>query len=405
MIIRGKTLLTGDGNTVIKDAALRFDEKKGVITYAGPASMLPCCCPDEQEIDYDDVTILPGLIDMHVHIGYWWGKPDPENYDDFLTAYMGLERLQQARASGVTTVRDMASPRFLCGKMRLAAQKGYIDIPRVIHANQAICASGGHGWDLTGGTVECDGEEEIRKAVRRQLRDGADWIKVMTSHRSNISEYTQQELDAAVEESHRMGVKTAVHAGPSAAVEMAINAGFDTIEHGTFMTVAQAQRMAEKGIFWVPTIVAYTYIYETALKMREENVAEETMEQLGLTGKGFEYFKRAAEAYKRNFKQLYDTGVKVCAGTDMVMDGSPAAPVSRELWYMTQYGLSPVEAVRTATANCAEALGMAREIGVLAENALADILIVDGDASSDIRLLEKVRAVYQQGRVVFTKYR
>lgn len=403
MIIQAKTLLTGDGKTVLRDAALCFDDRTGAITYVGPAAQAPGPLPGERAADYGDATILPGLIDLHVHLGYWWTQPDPENYDEYLITCLTLDRLREIRASGITTVRDVASPGRLCSQLNLAAQKGYVDIPRIFHANRGICASGGHGWDLSGGTVQCDGAEEIRKAVRQQLREGADWIKIMTSHRSDTSEYTQAELDTAVEESRRLGARTAVHAGPAIAVEMAIRAGFDTIEHGTFMTPDQARRMAEKGIFWVPTIVAYTYIYEEALKMRAEGALEETMAQLGLTGRGFDYFKRAAEAYKNNFKALYDTGVTVCAGTDMVLDGAPAAPVCRELQYMTRYGLSPAEAVRTATANNAQALGMAGQIGTLEEHAWADILVAGGDVSADISRLEDVRAVYQQGRPVFAK--
>lgn len=402
MIIQANTVLTGDGSSVIRNGSVRIDDTSGLITAVGPAAdIVPT--PDETVVNYHDATILPGLIDMHVHLGYWWGKPDLENYDDFMIAYMSLDRLQQAHASGVTTLRDLASPDHLCEKMRMAEKRGYISIPRIFHCNRAICASGGHGWDLTGGTVECDSPEEIRKAVRIQLREGADWIKVMDSHRTELSEFTQEELHAAVSESHRHGVKISVHAGPEIAVEMALRAGFDTIEHGTFMTLAQGEYMAQHGIAWVPTIVAYASIYETALEMQRNNTPEEIMAQAGLTGAGFTYFQNAAEAYRKNFKALYDTGVTVCAGTDMVMDGAPASPVWKELWYMTQYGLTPVEAVRTATVNSARVLGMAGILGELSKNAVADICVAAGDITTDITRLKDVIAVYQSGRLVFTK--
>ena len=130
--------------------------------------------------------------------------------------------------------------------------------------------TGGHGHQ--DGVEEADSPWGVRAAIRRQLRAGADWVKILTSNRGDIPEFTQEELDAAVDEAHRQGVKIAVHSGTQPSIQMCIDAGFDTIEHGTFLTEAQARQMAEKGIAWTPTITAYTYLYEQTKQMIEAGV-------------------------------------------------------------------------------------------------------------------------------------
>ena len=399
MILAAKTILTGDGSTVLKDSGVLLG-KNGRIRAIDSLTALKAKYPEEPLTDYGESTILPGLIDMHVHVGYWWSKPDDYNYDDFLIAYMSLYKMQQAQAAGVTTLRDVASPKFLCRKMNLAATNGYIKIPRIFYCNRAICATGGHCWTLTGASLEADGEVAIRRAIREELRDGANWIKIMSSDRQEVSEYTQEELDSAVHECHRRKVRAAIHAGTQPSIQMAINAGFDTIEHSTYMTVEQAKQMKEKGLFWVPTIIAYTYIYEIALEMRRSGRSPVNETEYSLIERDFAYFESAANAYRENFKKLYDTGVSVCAGTDMVLDGAPPAPVAKELEYMVAYGITPVQAVATATSNCARALDMDGEIGILTDGAIADILVTSGDVSSDIRALSNVKAVFQSGERV-----
>ena len=399
MMIAANTFVLGDGSTVLRNAALRTDSD-GRICEIGPREALAAAHPQEPLRDYGEATVLPGLIDMHVHLGYWWSKPDNRKYDDHLISYLGMHNAQQALYGGVTTVRDASSPHMLCQKMREAAQKGYMRLPRIIHCDSALCFTGGHGWALEGGMYEVDGEAEIRKAIRRNLRDGADFIKIMSSHRSDISEYTQAELDAAADECHRVGRKLAVHAGTQPAIQMSIDAGIDTIEHGTDLTAEQCLQMKEMGLVWVPTIIAYTYIYESVTaKIKAGKLDGDNLVNSSLL-RELVYFEKAAQTYQRNFKALYDTGVTVVAGTDMVMDGAPGAPVARELQYFVDYGITPVEAIGTATGNSAKVLGLQDEIGALKAGALADLLVVKGDASADITALTAILDVYQAGQAI-----
>ena len=142
----------------------------------------------------------------------------------------------------------------------------------------------------------------------RELRDGADWIKILTSHRTHTPEYTQEELNAAVDECHRRGVKICVHAGTHPSIQMCIDAGFDTIEHGTFMTREQAVQMRDKGIAWVPTIIAYTYIYEQLCDAATREAVAGGIDGSGLSD--FDYFKAAAEAFLKELDKSAEETAK-----------------------------------------------------------------------------------------------
>ncbi len=390
MIVTAATLLTGDGKTVLQNSGLRYDET-GRITEVGPAAQLMANHPGEEAQDYGEASLLPGLFDMHVHLGFYYSQPDKPLYDDYLIALYAMQMAQKGLHLGITTQRDLSSPHGLCRQLRLAGEKGFCTLPRIIHTDTGICMSGGHGHE--DGIEEADGPWNIRAAIRRQLRDGADWIKILTSHRSHIPEYTQEELNAATDECHRRGVKAAVHAGCHPAIEMCIEAGFDTIEHGTFLTVAQAEAMAKKGIAWTPTIYAYTYLYQREVQDTPG----------GQTPPENSFYKKAAAAYKENFKALYDTGVTTLAGSDMVLHDAPPLPLAQELGLMVEYGLSPVQAIQTATQNPAKVLGLAEVTGELRPGLTADLAIYTGDVSQDIEALRKPLAVYLGGQKVFAQ--
>lgn len=256
--------------------------------------------------------------------------------------------------------------------------------------------TGGHGHD--DGVEEADGPWQVRAAIRRQLRAGADWIKLLTSNRGDIPEFTQEELDAAVDECHRQGVKTAVHAGTQPSIQMCIDAGFDTIEHGTFLTREQAIQMARKGIAWTPTIMAYTFLDEYCRKLVGDGDLSNPIAARAAKDRAF--FGPAAAAYREHFKELYDTGVTVLAGTDMVLYEAPPLPLHQELGYMVQYGITPLQAIQTATENPAKVLGLAEETGSLRPGLAADLLVVRGNAAADITALDQVERVYLAGQVV-----
>ena len=399
MIISAKYLMTGDGKTVLEDKAVLFDETGKIVKVADKEELVKAY-PDEEIKDFGDATILPGLCDMHVHLGYWFSQPDSFNYNDYLIGFYAVQHAQAALERGITSVRDMSSGHQLCHTMKMAQEKGLVVLPRITHADNGICMTGGHGYDDN--IMQVDGPWEIRKEIRRQLRDGAEWVKVLTTHRSHIPEFTQEELDAAVDECHRRGIKCAVHSGTQPGIQMCIDAGFDTIEHGTFMTYDQVKQMKEKGLAWTPTIMAYTYLYEVTKKHLEENAGKPNNDPIMQKEMAnWEYFEPAYKAYRDNFKKFYDTGVTVVAGTDMLIYGSPLLPLPRELQYMVDYGITPVQAIQTATSNPAKVLGFEKERGLVEEGLDADLLVVGGDLSKDIKCLNDVKFVTLGGKRVF----
>lgn len=398
MIIAAKYLMTGDGKTVLEDQAV-LTGSDGKIKKLGMKETLLNEFPEEEFKDYGDATLLPGLFDMHVHLAYWYSQPDSFNYGPQLVMLYALQHAQSAFERGITSVRDMSSAHGVCKTLKLAAEKGFVTVPHITHTDTGMCMSGGHGWEEV---EQVDGPWEIRKEIRRQVRDGAEWVKILTTHRSHTPEFTQEELDAAVDECHRRGIKCGVHAGTNPGIQMSIDAGFDTIEHATFMTLDHAKQMAEKGIAWTPTIMAYTLLYDICKENLEKNanapVNDPVMQK---EMKDYQYFEPAYKAYKEHFKELYDTGVTVIAGTDMVMYQSPLLPLPRELQYMVEYGITPVQAIQTATSNPAKVLGVEKERGLVKEGLDADLLVVGGDLSKDITCLNDVKLVTLGGRKVF----
>ena len=398
MIIAARYLMTGDGKSVLENKAV-LTGTDGKIKRIGAKETLMKDFPEEEYKDYGDATLLPGLFDMHVHLSYWYSQPDSFNYGSQLVMLYALQHAQSAFERGITSVRDMSSAHGVCKNLKLAAEKGFVTIPHITHTDTGMCMSGGHGWEEV---AQVDGPWEVRREIRRQVRDGAEWVKILTTHRSHIPEYTQEELDAAVDECHRRGIKCGVHAGTNPGIQMCIDAGFDTIEHATFMTLDHAKQMAEKGIAWTPTIMAYTLLYDICKENLEKNAGAPVNDPvMQKEMKDYQYFEPAYKAYKEHFKEFYDTGITVIAGTDMVMYQSPLLPLPRELQYMVEYGITPVQAIQTATSNPAKVLGVEDERGLVKEGLDADLLVVGGDLSKDITCLNDVKLVTLGGRNVF----
>lgn len=398
MIICAKYLMTGDGETVLEGQAVLIGGD-GKIKKIAPKEELVQDFPEEEVKDYGEATLLPGLCDMHVHLAYWYSQPDSFNYNEQMITLYALQHAQAAFERGITSVRDMSSYHGVCRSLKLAQEKGFITIPRITHTDTGMCMTGGHACDEV---PEVDGPWEVRKEIRKQVRDGAEWVKILTTHRSHIPEFTQEELNAAVDECHRRGIKCGVHAGTNPGIQMCIDAGFDTIEHATFMTVDHAKQMAEKGIAWTPTIMAYTLLYDICKENLEKNAGKPVNDPvMQKEMKDYQYFEPAYKAYRDHFKEFYDTGVTVIAGTDMVMYQSPLLPLPRELQYMVEYGITPVQAIQTATSNPAKVLGVENERGLVKEGLDADLLVVGGDLSKDITCLNDVKLVTLGGKRVF----
>ena len=390
MILKADRIITGDGSTVLEGKSLYF--KDDLISEIGDFSALTEKHPESCVKEYSGATLLPGFIDMHAHIAEYGDRSDAASYNDYKVAYFAASYAKKAFAKGVTTIRDAASPKDLCASVNYAVKEGFLQVPRLIYTDAGLCFTGGHAWD-TPLAVEVDGPWAIRAAIRDAIKRDAMWIKVLTSHRSHTPEFTQEELNTAVDEAHRVGKKIAVHAGTHPSIQMCIDAGFDTIEHGTYLTVEQAKQMTDKGIVWVPTIVAYTRTYEFIV----ENLENENSAYLSQ----HDYFRDAATAYKENFKKLYDTGVKIVTGTDLCFNNSPVTPIAWEMKYMADYGMPVLEVIRAATKNGAETLDIDHITGEIISGKQADLVVVAGDPVRDITAAENVLEVFYGGTSVY----
>lgn len=380
MILLADRIITGDGKTVLENTAAAVSEQDGKILAVGPLETLKTQCSGPV-LRYPGCTLLPGLVDLHVHLSAWGDKPFGYAGGDFSHAYITLRNARNAYRTGVTTIRSVADKNGLLASLVWAAEQKVLDepIPRIIPCGNGICMTGGHGSEFPDGGDIADGPWEVRKQVRRNLQNGAQWIKLLTSRREFIPEFTQEELEAAVDECHRRNRKIAVHSGVPVTIQMCIDAGVDSLEHGTFMSPEQARQMIEKGIAWTPTVMVYS---EYAKKS------------------GNPHYLAAAEAYRANLKPYYDMGVLIGAGTDVPVD-IHGVNTYLELEYMVEYGLTPLQAIQIGTQNGARILGLEQVTGTVAPGLAGDLLVVRGNPAERISALREVEAVFQYGACVY----
>jgi imidazolonepropionase-like amidohydrolase len=386
LVLRAPRLLDGTGAAPVSDAALLLDG--GRIAYAGPAAGLP---PADGVVDRDfpGCTLLPGLVDVHVHLVSSAG-PDlaadlpAVEADRTLAAVANARRQLQA---GVTLVRDLGAPGAEAVAVARAVEEGTIAGPRVLAAGPAVTMTGGHIAFL--GRV-ADGPDAMRAAVRGNLAMGARCVKVIATGGvltrgidPREPAYTQPELEALVGEAHRLGLRVAAHAIGEGGVAAALRAGVDSIEHGMFLDPAAIELFLATGARYTPTFSAPHGI------LAGPNVPSWIKDRA----------RPAAEAQGASFRAAVQAGVPVVAGTDAGTPDNPHGGVAREVAFMVEAGLDLLAAVRAATAEAADLLGVP-DRGVLRAGAHADVLVAGGDVAGDVTALQRPAAVFQDGRQV-----
>ena len=374
----------------------------GKIAAMGSDAVIPA---NAEVIDLGDATLLPGFIDAHVHLGQEAG---PNWYRDFFEGAMrfpaeqalyGAHYAKATLEAGITTVRDLGSEDYVALGLRNAINKGMIPGPRMLVANYAIGATGGHADKppvppqrlAVAGPLEgvCNGPEECRAAVRYQIKFNADVIKFMPSggvlslsDPVDNPQLTQEEMNAIVAEAHSWGRKVAAHCHGDRAAKMAIAAGVDSIEHGSFLKDDTLAEMKKKHVYLVPTLFAGAWVGEHADTFPPVIAVKA---------------RAAAAAMQQMFQHAVKIGVPIAMGTDAGVE--PHGLNAREFSLMTKNGLPPEQALMAGTANGADLLGLADQIGSLAVGKSADIVAVPGNPISDMKATEHPLFVMKQGTV------
>jgi imidazolonepropionase-like amidohydrolase len=396
-------------------SARRLDVVTGALVTPGDllvegdriVAVAPASVPaDAVEVDLGDLTLLPGLMDMEVNL--LMGGPDhrsplvPVQEDPAVKTLRGVANARRTLRAGFTTVRNLGlfiqtGGLLLDVALKKAIDLGWVDGPRIVPAGHAISPTGGHldptmfqalGPHVLPLTVEegiADGIDEVRKAVRYQIKHGAQLIKVcvsggVMSHTgpAGAQQYSDDELEAIVDEAHRAGLRVAAHAHGDAGIRAAIEAGIDCIEHGSLMSDETLDLLVERGTFLVPT----TYLADG---MDTSHAAPE------LQAKAAEVFPRAKETIRKAVAR----GARIACGTD-----APAIPHgknAKELVALVERGMTPLQAIRAATTVAAELIDV-DDRGRLEAGLLADVIGVPGDPLTDIRVTEDVRFVMKGGR-------
>jgi imidazolonepropionase-like amidohydrolase len=394
--IRAGRLIDGRGGAPVANALILVDgDRITSVTAAGapPAGV--------EVIDLSRSTVLPGLIDTHTHI-LLQGDITAADYDEQLLkqsipyrAVLAARNARLALEHGFTTMRDLETEGAMYADVdvKTAIERGEVPGSRMFVATRAMAPTGmypilGYSWeiDVPHGVQPVDGVEGARLAVREQVSRGADWIKYYSDRgyyfapdgvlHSRVN-FTDEEAKAIVDEAHRLGRRVAAHSIGSDGAASALRAGVDTIEHGDGLTDELLDLMVARGVYWVPTIMVGAHV---------------------APGRGGNW-PRMVETERAAFGKAVKKGVKIAFGTDAGGYAWTGLHQAGEFKYYVDYGMTPMAAIRTATAVAAELLGWQDRIGTIEAGKLADVIAVAGDPLTDITELQKVQFVMKAGVV------
>jgi len=395
IVLKNLNLIDANGN-FLEDESVIVDGTK-IKEITKNASI------NAETIDMKGYTVLPGLIDSHVHLS---GNGEPNMEIAMLKDLLPTATLKayvnakNDLLAGFTTIRVMGDRGFLDVALKKAIEEGMLNGPRMRVSGQAISMTGGHGdmWLAPGITysgfgVIADGVDELRKAARYQLKMGADFVKLMATggvmsegDEPGSPQFNEDEMRVAIEEAHKAGKKAAAHAQGTEGIKNAIRAGIDSIEHGIFLDDEAVQMMKEKGVFLVATLSAVfnikKYGKEAGIPDYAVRKTEEIMDQ-----------------HISSFVRAYKAGVKIAMGTDAATPFNKHGENAQELELMVNAGVKPVDAIMATTKWGAELLGMDSKIGTLEPEKEADMIAVEGNPLEDITLLKNVKFVMKSGKV------
>lgn len=390
-VIHARWIIDGVADSVLQDHALVVQGSSiGGVVPRGDAP------PDAPSINLGDATVLPGLIDCHVHLPFDGSrKPSVAGLSAPQITLRAYKHAQIVLRSGVTTVRDVGCPQEVSVALRDAIDSGDVEGPRIVASGRAICITGGHG---SGEGVEADGPAEMRKAVRGQLKAGADWIKLMGTggiSRPPGSKETPEsvqilpdELVEAATVSHGLGHRLASHAEGAQGIRVALEASIDTIEHGNHLNGELAGQFSQAGATLIPTVSPFRSCAES--DDLPDNITEPA--------------KELVEAHKTSLRAAQEHSLNVACGTDSgtgpFMDWRDHY-LAAEVKYLVDLGnFTPMDAIKSATSKSAKTLGVDNVTGSLTPGKIADIIAVRGDLLADLNLLRQPILVVKEGATI-----
>jgi imidazolonepropionase-like amidohydrolase len=398
LLLRNCAVVDVSDGTVTPNAAVWVADNR--IAAVGPAADVQTQAARAgvvEEIDLRGAHVLPGLINMHVHLGLILPGVAGDRMQNETESALALRMAQNAREAldaGVTSVRLLGERHHADFALKASIARGETVGPRIFTAGMACIATGGHGHTRAG-TIEADGPFDFARVVRLQLKAGADLIKICISggiageHEAiRDAQLSKEEMRAVMDTAHGSGKKVTAHAGPAGAIRNAIECGLDCVEHGYFLTEDVIQLMVERGVWLVPTISV--------------SRCEEFFAKIGAPDWMVRKALAAGELHFAALQQAIRAGVNIAMGTDMMpaepFDGTTATV--REMEFYVAAGMRPAEVLRAATLRPAEWLSAADRLGTVEAGKLADLVAVDGDPTADIACMRRLRFVLQDGRVV-----
>lgn len=406
-LIHAGTLIDGRADRALGPATIVVEDRH--ITAVERGFREPG--PGDALIDLSGATVLPGLMDMHVHLT---SEQRPGSYIDRFTlnppqyTLRAVVNARRTLEAGFTTVRDLGDRDLVTVALRDAVARGEVVGPRILAAGKSIATTGGHADPTSGWAVAIAGDPgpregvingaaEARKAVRQRYKDGADLIKVTATGgvlslavSGQNPQFADDELAAIVATARDYGFHVAAHAHGAEGMKRAIRAGVHSIEHGTYMDDEVIALMKRHGTWYVPTIFAGRFVAEMAeVDGYFPDIVRPKAAAIG-------------PQIQDSFARAHRAGVKIVFGTDCGV--SPHGQNAREFGFMVEAGMAPMDAIRSATSVAAGFLGLEDRLGTVESGKLADLIAVDGDPLADITRLEAVRFVMKEG-VVFRQER
>ena len=409
IIIKTGHLIDGHGGPPITGQSIVV--KKNRIQSIEPSEVFNNQLPSVAEIiDLSDYYVAPGLIDAHTHLSLAGdGRPYCEMFSDAdeMMVLTGAMNMHRHLSAGITTIREHGARNRIGFTLKEGLARGYIHGPRLLVSGRPITCTGGHFHMCN---EVADGEEEIRKSVRRLVHEGADYIKIMASGGGTAgtipgrASYTTAELHAAVHEAHHFHRLTVAHCRARESMVRAIEAGIDLMEHAEFLDPDDqlrfdpkiAEMMAESGIWISPTLQAWTRyprIVELTRKRDDDSISpDENIELDNLEGR--------IELRLDIVRRMLDYGLleRIIPGTDSGVGKLAFGHLDYDLQLLVRVGFTPAQALAAATRISAEAIGLEDSIGTIEPGKMADIVAFDGDPTTDILALSRVVAVFQAGR-------